>query len=72
MAATSITVTALQGDTLDQLCQRHLGSTAGTVEAALTANPGLAALGPVLPLGTRVTLPAAAAPATTNRLKLWD
>ena len=71
-AAQTTTVQALQGDTLDQLCKRHLGTTAGTVEAALAANPGLAALGPVLPLGTRVTLPAAAAPATTNRLKLWD
>ena len=71
-AAQTTTVQALQGDTLDQRCQRHLGTTAGTVEAALAANPGLAALGPVLPLGTRVTLPAAPAPATPNRLKLWD
>ena len=71
-ASQTTTVQAHQGDTLDQLCQRHIGSTAGTVEAALTANPGIAALGPVLPLGTRVTLPAAPAPATTNRLKLWD
>ena len=55
-AAQTTTVQALQGDTLDQLCQRHIGSTAGTVEAALTANPGLAALGPVLPLGTRVVV----------------
>ena len=71
-AAQTTTVQALQGDTLDQFCQRHLGSTAGTVETTLTANPSIAALGPVLPLGTRVTLPAAQAPATTNRLKLWD
>lgn len=72
MAATSIIVTALQGDTLDQLCQRHLGTTTGTVEAALLLNPGLAALGPELPLGTPVTLPAQPAPATAHRLKLWD
>lgn len=72
MAATSITVTALQGDTLDQLCQRHLGTTAGTVEATLVLNPGLADLGPELPLGTPVTLPAQPARATANRLKLWD
>ena len=71
-ASQTTTVQAHQGDTLDQLCQRHLGSTAGTVEAALTANPGIAAIDPVLPLGTRVTWPAAQAPATTNRLKLWD
>ena len=71
-AAQTTTVQALQGDTLDQLCQRHLGSTAGTVEATLLLNPGLADLGPVLPLGTPVTLPARPAAATANRLKLWD
>lgn len=72
MSTATTTVRALQGDTLDQLCQRHLGATAGTVEAALLLNPGLAALGPELPLGTPVTLPAQPAPATANRLKLWD
>lgn len=35
-------VAALQGETLDALCWRHYGSTAGTVEAVLDANPGLA------------------------------
>lgn len=66
-------VTAQQGDTLDQLCQRHLGRTGGVVEAALEANPGLAALGPVLPMGTPVTLPdQASAAAQTSLLQLWD
>lgn len=66
-------VAALQGDTLDQLCQRHLGRTSGLVEDALEVNPGLAVIGPVLPMGTVVTLPdqvAAAAPASL--LQLWD
>lgn len=50
-------VAALQGDTLDALCWRTYRSTAGTVEAVLEANPGLAALGVVLPMGTLVEMP---------------
>jgi len=65
-------VRAHQGDSLDSLCYRHLGSSA-QVEAALELNPGLAALGPVLPNGQLVNLPeeAAAAP-TSTLLQLWD
>lgn len=67
-------VIAHQGDTLDLLCQRHLGRTAGVTEAALRMNPGLAALGPVLPMGTAVELPEApiAATAETKIEQLWD
>jgi len=66
-------VAALQGDTLDQICQRHLGRTAGVTESALSANPGLGALGPVLPMGTPVILPdQATAPVQNTLLQLWD
>ncbi len=44
-------IAALQGETLDALCWRHYGSTAGTVEAVLEANPGLAQHGVVRPMG---------------------
>ncbi len=66
-------VMAVQGDTLDQLCWRHLGRTQGVVEATLEANPHLAALGTVLPAGTWVdlVLPAQAR-STTETIKLWD
>lgn len=66
-------VRALQGDTLDAICWRHYGRTAGVVELALEANPGLADLGPVLPLGTPVNLPPAP-PAREERrtIQLWD
>ncbi|MBO1852096.1 tail protein X [Burkholderia cenocepacia] len=50
-------VVALQGETLDALCWRYYASTAGTVEAVLEANPGLAELGVVLPMGTVVDMP---------------
>jgi phage tail protein X len=53
------TVRAHQGETLDALCYRVLGGTAGITERALRLNPGLAELGPILPEGTPVRLPEA-------------
>ncbi|MGO2154596.1 MAG: tail protein X [Serratia proteamaculans] len=35
-------VRAMQGDTLDLLCQRHYGTTQGVTEVVLAANPGIA------------------------------
>lgn len=57
-----------EGISLDLLLWRRYGVRGqGLVEEALVLNPGLAALGPVLPLGTVVTIPdlppAASAPA---------
>ena len=47
----------------------------GLAEAALDANPGLAALGPVLPVGTVVKIPipdaADETAATLQPIKLW-
>ena len=67
-------VQARQGDTLDAICYRHLGCTAGVVEAALEANPGIASLGEVLPHGTEIELPEpdATAPARRALIQLWD
>lgn len=57
---------------LDAICVAHYGTSA-VVETVLEANPGLAALGPRLPVGTRVTLPEIAAPATVvDTIRLWD
>ena len=65
-------VTALQGDSVDSLCYRHLG-TSDAVEATLEANPGLAALGAILPMGTVVALPDAVQSTPTKTLiQLWD
>lgn len=70
--AVGISVRALQGDTIDNLCQRHLGTTSGgTVEATLAENPGLADLGPVLPAGTPLTL-VQPIRNTDQTVKLWD
>lgn len=68
-------VYAHQGDTLDVLCWRHLGSTAGLVEQALELNPGLCAHGAVLPHGTAVNLPDITTTATAaerSLVQLWD
>ena len=69
------TVTAVQGDTLDLICWRTLGTTAGgVVEQGFALNPGLADAGPLLATGTVVVLPAppaAAAPARET-VNLWD
>lgn len=67
-------VRATQGDTIDSLCNRHLGSSA-QVEAVIELNQGIAALGPVIPNGTLVTLPdvttSETSPSTTT-IQLWD
>ena len=65
-------VRSQQGDTVDQLCWRHLGRTEAVVEAMLEINPGLAALGAVLPAGTLVTLPTAPITPTRPTVQLWD
>jgi phage tail protein X len=68
-------VHAMQGDTLDLLCWRYLGSTKGLVEQSLNLNPGLAGLGLVLPHGTAVDLPEVTSTTTaaiTPTVQLWD
>lgn len=66
-------VRAEQGDTLDTIVWRHYGRTGGLVEQVLDANPGLAEHGAVLPTGTLVILPPAAAQAEqTQMVNLWD
>ena len=66
-------VIAHQGDTVDALCQRHLGATAEVTEQVLEMNQGLAALGTVLPMGTQVDLPDQVPDKNNNTLiQLWD
>jgi len=67
-------VIAAQGDTLDAIYYRYLGTTSACVEQALALNPGLAALGPILPQGTSVVLPDTTTPAAATRplVQLWD
>ncbi|VVT07451.1 tail protein X [Erythrobacter sp. EC-HK427] len=68
--------TAQQGETIDAICWRVLGRTAGVTERALASNPGLGDLGAQLPGGTQVDLTEAAAEAQQaarrQTVKLWD
>jgi len=71
----TFTTTTLDGDTLDALCWRELGTTeGGVVEQAYTLNRALAAYGAFLPGGIDVVLPV---PTSTQILavetvNLWD
>lgn len=67
------TVIAQQGETVDGICWRIYGRTAGVTEAVLDANPGLADLGTTLPHGTPVQLPEVAPQAEQRQMvNLWD
>jgi phage tail protein X len=66
---------AKQGDKLDLLLWREAAIGPSELGRVLDANPGLADLGPILPLGTVVTVPATARPASARTLpivNLWD
>lgn len=69
-------VRSLQGDTIDALCHRHLGTTAGMVERVMALNYGISLHGPVLPRGTVVELPDVPTPSTGAVMRplvqLWD
>ncbi|PKP91448.1 MAG: phage tail protein [Alphaproteobacteria bacterium HGW-Alphaproteobacteria-16] len=69
----AITVTARQGERIDELVWRATGGGPEAVEATLAANPGLAALGPALPEGREVTIPDTAPMAQAVELvQLWN
>lgn len=59
---------------LDQLVDVLMGTAAqGAVEAVITANPGIAALGPVVPAGTRVEVPELPEPeASSAFVRVWE
>ena len=71
MTAATTTVRAREHDTLDALAWRHLGRTAGVVEATLQATPGLAARAVDLGAGEPVTL-VAAPPRPAPLIQLWS
>ena len=63
----------IQNDTVDAMCWRHYGRTAGLVEAVLLTNPRLADHGPVLPAGVLVSLPDLQTPAPERAMvNLWE
>lgn len=63
-------VRSKQGDTVDSLCWRYLGTT-DAVEQVLALNPGIAEQGPILPAGIIVALPAEIGKESKERVTLW-
>lgn len=62
-----------QNETVDLACWLHYGYTAAVTEQVLDVNSGLAALGPVLPLGTTINMPVIErADRQSQLVKLWD
>ena len=64
--------TTIQGDMVDIICRKTYGDESGYVEQVLEANQGLAAKGPVLPVGTVVNLPELEVVQTIPVISLWD
>ena len=63
-------VQALQGDTVDLLCQRHYGTTQGVTEIVLAANKALA--GQLFLEAGQVELPEISTTATKETVQLWS
>nr|WP_252726588.1 tail protein X [Tritonibacter mobilis] len=62
-----------EGETLDEIVWRHYDAgIRGAVEIVIEANRGIAALGPILPVGTRVLLPEIEEPKKAESLRLWN
>jgi len=76
MIAETIETVASQGVTIDLLRWRKYGARAREISTArvLAENQGLALLGPILPIGTKVKLPALAdrARPSARVVTVWD
>lgn len=66
------TMTAKDGDVLDQIAQEAYGRTEEAVEAILDANPLLAFAPARLRAGTVIILPELTATPVKTMVKLWD
>jgi phage tail protein X len=69
----AVSIRAQHNDTVDALCWRHYGRTAGVTEAVLEANPGLAEHGPTLLHGLLVKMPEVQVAALQRQIvSLWN
>jgi phage tail protein X len=65
------TIRTSDGDRLDELCHYYYGHLNGTVEAVVSANPGLAAAAQPFVAGVVIVLPDVAQ-AIEKRVQLWS
>ena len=68
----STEIKAVQGETVESICYRHYGYTANITSQVYDINPGLAALGVALPIGTTIILPDVAVKNEIKINNLWD
>ena len=65
--------TTKAGQTVDLACQDFYGRTRDVTEAVLDANPGLAAHGTFLPIGTTIVMPdIETRPVARPLVSLWE
>lgn len=67
--------TTAEGDMVDEIAFRRFGTSSGATERILDANPGLAAMGEVLPAGALIQIPVDGAVVTDRKKtarRLWD
>ncbi|EPG6524447.1 tail protein X [Klebsiella pneumoniae] len=64
-------VRALQNDTVDQLCWRHYGKTAGVTEKVLEANPGVSNQ-IFLNAGQEIEMPVITSEVERVTVQLWE
>ena len=60
------------GDMLDAVCHEYYKGRSGALEAVLSANPGIAAMGPLLPAGVILDLPDLGPVENSRLIKLWS
>jgi phage tail protein X len=65
-------VRAQQNDTVDLLCWRYYGRTAGITESVYEANPTLCEKSPLLSAGQDVWLPEQPVRPQQEHVQLWD
>ncbi|WP_444453096.1 tail protein X [Rhodobacter capsulatus] len=68
--ATSYTTTG--GEVLDQIALTHYGTSLGSTERLLAANPGLAMQPVILPPGVTIMVPILPATPAARPVKLYD
>lgn len=64
-------VTSRQGDTVDLICHRYFGYTAGVTQQVMELNPNLAEYDLVLPQGVVLFLPGTPKLAEKQIIQLW-
>lgn len=61
-----------QGDSVDLIAFERFGTSSATTESILDANPGLAAVGPVLPIGLTIRIPIPVKADRVEGVNIWS